>query len=131
MKLALAIVATVALSGCSQGDGTHLPLVPDPSVSPGPAAKSLLMMVVDGHTSSCIVGATIQVVGGQRLGQSATQTMPCGAWDYGSEVLLTDLTPGVEMTVRASAPGYTSHEVSVVPQPQVVFFTLSRIPVPD
>ena len=129
MKLALGIVATLAVWGCSQGDASRSPMAPDlTTIAP---STSLFVMVVDAHTSSCIVGATVQVVRGQRLGESLTQTTPCGAWDYGGEIQFKDLTPGVEMTLRASAPGYTSHELSVVPRPQVVLLTPGRIPTPE
>jgi hypothetical protein len=86
-------------------------------------------MVVD-EAGVCIVGATVQVVRGQSLGQSITQTTPCDAWAYDGGVVFKDLTPGVEMTLRASASGYAAQETTVVPSsgPQMaVLFTPSRL----
>jgi hypothetical protein len=85
-------------------------------------------MVVD-ESGLCIAGATVQVVRGQGLGQSITQTTPCDAWGYDGGVVLRDLTPGVEMTLRASASGFAAQE-SVVPAPgpqMAILFTPSRI----
>jgi hypothetical protein len=69
-------------------------------------------------------------VRGQGLGQSVTQTTPCDAWGYEGGVIFRDLTPGVEMTLRASASGYAALEKTVVPSsgPQMaVLFAPSRI----
>jgi hypothetical protein len=86
-------------------------------------------MVVD-EAGVCIVGATVQVVRGQGLGQSITQTRPCDAWAYDGGVVFSDLTPGVEMTLRASAAGYAAQERHVVPSSgaqMAVLFATSRI----
>jgi hypothetical protein len=75
----------------------------------------------------CIQGATVQVVAGQALGRSETQTEPCDVWDAGG-VTFKELVPGVELTLRASASGYVAQERVVVPRsgPQTaVIFTLS------
>ena len=74
--------------------------------------------VVD-ESGVCIVDATVQVVRGQGVGPSITQKTPCNAW--GDEfpslggVFFNDLTPGVEMTLGASAPGYAALERTVIP----------------
>jgi hypothetical protein len=84
-------------------------------------------MVVD-EAGLCIVGATIEVVDG--AGHAVTQTTPCDAWAYDGGVVFRDLTPGVEMTLRASASGYAAQEKTVVPSlgPQMaVLFTPTRI----
>jgi hypothetical protein len=73
-----------------------------------------LALVVD-PSGICLDGATVQVVGGQRVGTTMTQMGPCGAWDYGNEILLTGLTPGVEMTLLVSAPGYEPRTTTVTP----------------
>ena len=112
---------TLLLSGCSS----------TPAPIPTNSAW-FLGVVVDNETGDCIVGATVQVVRGQRLGESVTQTKPCmNSWDYDYEsaFVFKDLAPGVEMTLRASASGYTPLEKTVIPLPgaQVVPFTPSRI----
>ncbi len=86
-------------------------------------------MVVD-ETGVCIAGATVQVVRGERLGATLTQTTPCDAWAYDGGFVLTDLTTGVEVTLRASAPGYAEQEKTFIPTsgPQMaVFLTPLRI----
>lgn len=119
--LALVTFMTLILSGCRS---TLAPATPFLGTFWG--------VVVDAETGDCIVGATVQVVRGQRFGESVTQTKPCvNSWDYeiDSAFVFKDLAPGVEMTLRASASGYTPHEKTVIPAaggPTVVF-TPSRI----
>jgi hypothetical protein len=52
------------------------------------------------------------------------QATPCDYWGYGGGFEFTDLSPGVEMTLRASASGYADQELSVVPSEQRVVITL-------
>jgi hypothetical protein len=120
MKFALIVFASLTLLGCSQESGQPLPTAPGqpvPSASPAPTPNSLtfLWVMVLEDTGVCIVGATVEVVRGQGLGQSITQETPCDAWDYGGGAVFRDLTPGVEMTLRASASGYAAQERNVVP----------------
>jgi len=133
MKFTLTILATLSLLGCSQGNTQPSPTAPSPLVTTSaPTADSLTSlwgMVVD-ETGVCIVGATVQVVRGQGVGQGITQTTPCDAWAYDGGVVFRDLTPGVEMTLRASASGYAALERTVVPSlgPQMaVLLAPSRI----
>ena len=140
MKFALIIFVSLTLLGCSQ-DSTQnsLPTAPSPPILaaspvpiPAPPAGSLTFlwgMVVD-ESGVCIVGATVQVVSGQSLGQSMTQITPCDAWSYDGGVMFRDLTPGVEMTLRASASGYAAQQKTVVPSlggQMAVLFAPSRI----
>ena len=135
MKLAPVVFVTLILLGCSQESTQSLPTPPSssvPNVSPAPTPGSLTSlwgMVID-ETGVCIVGATVQVVRGQGLGQSMTQITPCDAWSYDGGVMFRDLTPGVEMTLRASASGYAAQEKTVVPSlggQVAVLFAPSRI----
>jgi Carboxypeptidase regulatory-like domain len=131
MKFAVMVVGSLTLLGCSQSSPTG-PDQPVPTASPAPTPSSstwLWGMVID-ETGACIVGATVEVVRGQSLGQSITQTTPCGAWDYDGGVVFRDLTPGVEMTLRASASGYAAQEKTVIPSlgpKMAVLFAPSRI----
>ena len=59
------------------------------------------------------------------------QRTPCGAWDYDGGLLLTDLAPGVELTLRGAATGYIGSEMKFLPSSmpgpyQAVFITLSK-----
>jgi hypothetical protein len=139
MKFALIIFVSLTLLGCShESTQSSLPTSPGPPIptaspvpTPAPAGSLTFLwgMVVDG-SGVCIVGATVQVVSGQGLGQSMRQTTPCDAWSYDGGVMFRDLTPGVEMTLRASASGYDAQEKTVAPSlggQMAVLFTPSRI----
>jgi hypothetical protein len=75
----------------------------------------------------CIPDATVEVVRGQAVGQRTTQVTPCSVWDYGNGFGFTGLAQGVELTIRASAPGYVPAERTVVPQPNAIEIGLSRV----
>ena len=130
MRFALLGLATLTLVGCSQNSPQRSPVAPSPSPAPTCLTCTngvLFAMVVD-EAGVCIDGATIQVVGGQSAGVSVPQTTPCDVWDADGGVWLKDLTPGVAMTLRATAPGWAPLEKTVVPSSgpqQAVLFTLS------
>jgi len=77
------------------------------------------------ESGECIEGATVRVVRGQRTGESRTQTTPCATWDIEGGFEFRGLTPGVEITLRASATGYADEEQTVTtslrPQKGVLF----------
>jgi len=54
-------------------------------------------------------------VQGQAVGEPITQGTPCSVWDYSGGVEYHDLTAGVSMTIRATAPGYTTEEKTITP----------------
>jgi uncharacterized protein (DUF39 family) len=70
----------------------------------------LLWGFVVGDGGLCIPDATVEIVGGNGIGQSVKQQTPCSAWDYDRGFLFKDLIAGAELTVRASAPGYRTSE---------------------
>ena len=76
------------------------------------------MVFVLSENQACIAGATVQVVGGQRLGESRVQDgSPCDRWDIGGGgVSFDNVEAGVAMTLRAAAPGYTSQEKTFIPK---------------
>jgi len=142
MKFGVTLLVIVALAGCSRESVSRIPTAaspvaapapPDaPSASPAPATGSaLLWVMVIEKSGGCIEGATIQIVRAEGAGQAIPQSTPCGAWDYDGGLLLTDLTPGVELTLRGAASGYAPREMSFLPfsMPgtyQAVFITLSK-----
>jgi hypothetical protein len=72
----------------------------------------------------------VEVVRGQGLGRSLTQTALCSYWDPDYDAVFDELKQGEELTLRASASGYAAKEITVLPTgggPAVVF-ELSRIP---
>jgi hypothetical protein len=132
MRLALTVLTMFVLAGCSRETTAFTaptPTAPTPPSVPQPSASAFVWAMVAEDSGICISDATVQVVAGQARGQSGTQTEPCDVWGYGGGIAFNDLTPGVEMTLRASAPGYTAQERAVVPSsgPQsAVTFVLSR-----
>ena len=71
-------------------------------------------MVVN-PSGGCIPAATIQVVAGQAVGEPITQETPCDVWGYSGGVEYHNLTAGVSMTLRATAPGYAAEEMTITP----------------
>jgi hypothetical protein len=71
-------------------------------------------MIID-PTGACIAGATAQIERGGVLSTAVEQDSACDAWAYGGGFTLQGLTPGVEITLVVSAPGYASREVKVTP----------------
>ena len=71
------------------------------------------MIVLDG---TCIPGARVEIVRGQGLGRSLTQsTLGCDWWDPDYAATFDGLNVGEELTLRASASGYAAKEINVVP----------------
>jgi hypothetical protein len=139
MKFGVAILVIVALAGCSREGVPGIPTAPaSPSADPAPPAppapptgSALLWVMVIGESGACIEGATIQIVRAEGAGEPIPQRTPCGAWDYDGGLVLTDLTPGVELKLRGAANGYARAEMSFLPFPipgsyQAVFITLSK-----
>jgi hypothetical protein len=86
-------------------------------------------MVVPVGSQFCIKNAKVEVVQGQRIGETITQE-PCSVWDYGGGFEFRNLTPGVEMTLRVSAPGYVTKDFVIIPVAHpggAMFFELSPI----
>ena len=102
MRLALIVVATNICFFCTTG----VPTAPQPL-----SATVVVFGVVVGDGGACIPGAVVHVVRGQGTGRTLTQPTPCGAEGFRFD----NLTPGVEMTLRASAAGFTPVEQTVVP----------------
>jgi hypothetical protein len=67
----------------------------------------------------CIEDATLDVIRGQRAGEHYTQGL-CDIWWVGG-FEIKDLEPGVEMTLRISAPGYIPTELTVTPVASYVY----------
>ena len=114
MRLAAIFSTALILFGCSPDSTQQSPTVPSPPVETAPRLVNLLGIVIDPH-GDCIEGVIVEVVSGQALGQRVTQSTPCDHWDTGGGFIFKDLTPGVAMTLRASAQGWGTQEKIVVP----------------
>jgi hypothetical protein len=110
MRYAVMILAAAALSGCGlEGPG---PFVTTPSTDAPPLRTKVFGFVLG--EDFCIDRASVTVVSGQGAGQTLVQDPNCYVWgEVGFE--FKDLTPGVAMTIRFSAPGYVTKDTTVVP----------------
>jgi hypothetical protein len=120
VRFAVAISMSLILFGCS-GDNTPLTAPGSPvttvPVPPAPTAGSAtLWVIVVQENGICILGAKVDVIVKDTVVQSATITEPCDAW-WVDGLFFKDLTPGVEVTLRASAAGYVSQEKTAMPWP--------------
>jgi hypothetical protein len=73
-------------------------------------------MVFPGNDGSgiCLPYAAVEVVIGGTVAQSGTQTTPCDYWGSDGGILFSNL-PVAEITVRASATGYVTRELTAIP----------------
>ena len=74
---------------------------------------------------ACITDATVQIVAGQHASPEIFKQEPCDYWDPPG-FTLKDLNPGVDLTVRFSAPGFVPIELTTVPGADLMI-ELSRI----
>jgi hypothetical protein len=127
VKLALIALAPLILGACSRESQSPVDPTPDhvrsaptpPPANPAPATDGWIWaMAVRATDGGCIPGATFTVASGQAyVGEVFTQQTPCSVWDYGDVgVWFRGLTPGVAMTLRASATGYAPVERAVFAQ---------------
>ena len=145
MRFALITVVTLTIVGCAEKVAQPLPTAPTPFVATTPTpptapdppalprALTFVWVVVTSDTGGglCIPGARVEIVRGQGLGRSLTQsTLGCSYWDPDYDATFDGLNVGDELTLRASAPGYAAKETTVVPTPggqSAVSIVLSRI----
>jgi len=87
--------------------------------------------MVIGPGGACIPGASVESVAGQAVGQKVVQTGLCDLWSYGGGgFTFKDLTPGIQMTLQASAPGFVTKNLSNVgPGQWDIVIALDRLPV--
>jgi hypothetical protein len=114
LRPAIILWAALIPVGCSGERTPQFPTVPTAPVATASKPVDLRGLVIS-SSGDCIESATIEVVNGQALGQKASQSTPCDHWDYRGGFIFKDLTPGVAMTLRASAPGWGTREEIVTP----------------
>ena len=109
MRLEAIVLAAFMLSACSER-------TPTSAAGPIPPFGSTFLWgyVVDA-SGVCIVGASVHVVAGQRIGETITQSTPCDAWANDGGFRFDQLAPGKAMTLRVSAPGHVELEQMVTP----------------
>ena len=133
MRFALIVLMTLMAHGCSADSAQRLPTAPSspsttPAPNPTPAPNSTAVYgFVLKSSGLCIDGATVQIVRGQASSQSITQTTPCDAWSYGGGFTFENVTAGVEVTIRASATGYATKEMTLIPTSGWITVVLARV----
>lgn len=122
MKFPVTALIALTLAGCSPAvpsSPTANPTTPTlDSPNPADAATNgwIWAMAVE-RTGACVADAAFEIVSGQSpSGDIIRQETPCSVWDYGGGIMLRNLTTGVAMTLRASAPGYNTVERSLFPK---------------
>lgn len=117
MKLTVVLLAGVVVSACSVATPTSPDYRPPLATPPPQPSNNLVALwgIVVTPSGVCIEGATVEVVGGPvLLGQKATQTTPCDLTRFSGGFMFDEAVPAaIEMTLRASAPGYVSQEQTV------------------
>ena len=118
--LIFALLYAPLLSGCSDASEQRFPTYPtsiEPTVpavtpTPQPAIGSIAGFVIDAF-DECIIGARVEMIDGPQAGTSFVQTV-CGFWDYGDDLGYSfhNLPLGITVTIRATAEGYKSSEIS-------------------
>lgn len=131
MKFALALILATVLSAAACGGGVPptapTPAPPAPSNPPGPNPPAptppvpapvvtgavWVVVLPAGGGGQCITGATVEVIVGSSVVQAKTQ-QPCDYWDPDYDLYFKDL-PVEGVTIRASAPGYVTGEITAIP----------------
>jgi hypothetical protein len=123
MRYTTMLLAAATILGCggdSTGPSPVTPVTPVTPVAPvtpvtpvnAPAWMWGMVLPAGGGYGTCIVGATVRLVTDQGEGQQLVQEsceVIFGGFTY------PDLTPGVAITIRASAPGYATKDTTFVP----------------
>jgi hypothetical protein len=97
---------------------------------PGPGPLAVIQGMIVRDDGACIDSASVRVVQGQSLDRSAAQRTPCDVSTGKGGFVLTDLTPGLPMTIRATAPGYLSLDKTItptIPPLSLVMFPLQKL----
>jgi hypothetical protein len=94
------------------------------------AGSGFIWVLVVAQSGACIPGGTVYVVSGPAAGRTFVQDSDCTAWAYSGGVMFKGLPVGETMTLRASAPGYSSltKTAVAVSSGQAVEFVLDPIP---
>lgn len=123
----LPVLLVVSLSACTG----QIPSAPSSSSTvptPGESLARAVSGIVIDASGACIGGAIVEVVAGQAVGQKSAQSGPCDHWWPFNGFAFSNLTPGVSLTLRATAPGHVAKEMTVMPGVQNLEFLLEPLP---
>jgi hypothetical protein len=136
---ACVVIATTAF-GCTESSAAPMPLptlvaAAGDSTNTGSdvllgSGSAFIWVLVLAQSGACIPGGTVYVLSGPAAGRTFVQDSDCTAWAYSGGVLFRGLAVGATMTLRASAPGYSSRTKTAVAvsSGQAVEFVLDPIP---
>jgi len=106
----LLLLISLISSNCNHEHSPTSPTIPPTSTQPPSNQNGLVWgYVFDSATGGCLQGATVEVIAGPHIGQQSFQK-DCD-FDIGQGYSFV-LPAGESLTLRASAPGYTSQEKS-------------------
>jgi hypothetical protein len=104
----------IVVAGCTSSPTAPLPPTMGSNLSPPTVTPSIAGMVIDPNDGVCIRGATVESIAGQAVGQKVVQEGSCDYWSHDVGFTFKELTPGILMTLRASAPGFATKDLSGV-----------------
>jgi hypothetical protein len=107
------MLTALLLINCSPE--TTMLTIPEITTDPPPSLlQARLWGMILEESGACISEATVEVVSGQARGRRVGQA-PCNYWGYGGGFVFDSLAPGLEMTLRATAPGYREETLTARP----------------
>jgi hypothetical protein len=115
-RVAPAFILLAGLYGCSS---PTTPTTPGAASAPVSGPRNVFGVVINA-SGACLAGAVVEVIAGQAVGQKSAQSGPCDAWWPFNGFAFSNLTPGVSLTLRATAPGHATKDVTVKPDLQPV-----------
>ncbi len=103
-------LAILLFASCSEGFSPTAPSAPTPTPTPERTTSSFVGNIMDADIfRKCIENARAEIIAGPLSGTIYPQNLElCG--DPGAGFSINDLPIGAVLTLRASAPGYTSVE---------------------
>lgn len=110
------LVSAVAIAAASCAGDRLTTTGPEGSpLPPGPSPRITLRGFVVDESGVCVEGATVRIEQGQGLDQSAAQQTPCDIARQSGGFELRDLVPNLQLAIRASATGYVSRVITLIP----------------
>jgi hypothetical protein len=74
-----------------------------------------VVVIEEGGSGACLRHATVEIVSAPRHGSRIEQNNECSYWDPDYEAVFRRLPTGESVSLRASAPGYVTKELTAFP----------------
>jgi hypothetical protein len=120
----VALLIVAASSGCAPNRAT----IPS-------GMASLWGLAVEDH-GGCAANVTVTVIAGQAVGTTVAQETPCDTWGWYGGFWIKGLNANEPLTLRVSAPGFVTREVTTYPNlvpggsSASYLVVMERVPVP-